>query len=140
MKELLGTVLRIERTSIHDGQGLRTVIFLKGCPLRCRWCSTPESQRSDPERGYAPDRCQLCGLCVNLCPEGALTMSRDERKVIADSTKCRKCFVCAAKCPHNAIKQYGRFMSVPETVREISKDEIFFFTRAVVLLLVEESL
>jgi pyruvate formate lyase activating enzyme len=125
--ELLGSVLRIERTSIHDGQGLRTVIFLKGCPLRCRWCSTPESQRQELERGYALDRCVSCGQCVRICPEEALQLSEEDGKVVVDSSKCRKCFVCAARCPHNAIKQYGRLMSVSETVREISKDEIFFF-------------
>lgn len=125
--ELLGSVLRIERTSIHDGQGLRTVIFLKGCPLRCRWCSTPESQRSEPERGYARDRCVSCGLCVSSCPEGALSIPEGDRKVSIDFSKCQKCFICAAKCPNNAIKKYGSLLSVRETVREISKDEIFFF-------------
>lgn len=125
--ELLGSVLRIERTSIHDGQGLRTVIFLKGCPLRCRWCSTPESQRFGTERGYARDSCVSCGLCVRSCPVGALAMSKDDQKVRIDFSKCQKCFSCAAKCPNNAIKKYGSLLSVRETVREISKDEIFFF-------------
>ena len=122
-----GSVLRIERTSIHDGQGLRTVIFLKGCPLRCRWCSTPESQRSNPERGYARDRCVSCGICVRSCPEGALSMSKGGQKVLTDSSKCKNCFICVAKCPHNAFKKYGSLMSVREAVREITKDEIFFF-------------
>ncbi|MGC7873757.1 glycyl-radical enzyme activating protein [Desulfosporosinus sp. SYSU MS00001] len=126
-EELMGSVLRIERTSIHDGQGLRTVIFLKGCPLRCRWCSTPESQRPVPERGYVSDRCNGCGKCVSLCPQEALVISKRERKVISDYSKCRECFTCAEKCPQNAIKKYGRLMLVSEIVREISKDEIFFF-------------
>ncbi len=125
--DVKGSVLRIERTSIHDGPGLRTVLFLKGCPLRCRWCSTPESQRSDPEKGYARERCIGCGVCVRSCPEGALSFSADRQKVCTDSSKCQKCFLCVAKCPQRAMKQYGSFMSVAEVVREITKDEIFFF-------------
>jgi len=127
---VMGSVLRIERTSIHDGQGLRTVLFLKGCPLRCRWCSTPESQRPDPQKGYALDRCVGCGICVDSCPVGALSMSEDGRKVRTDSSKCRNCFTCVAKCPQRAWKKYGSVMSVGEAVREISKDEIFFFHSA----------
>ena len=122
-----GSVLRIERTSIHDGPGLRTVLFLKGCPLRCRWCSTPESQRSNPEKGYVWERCTGCGICVRSCPEGALSFSEDGQKVRTDFSKCQKCFLCVTKCPQRAIKQYGSFMSVAEVVREITKDEIFFF-------------
>jgi len=124
---VMGSVLRIERTSIHDGQGLRTVLFLKGCPLRCRWCSTPESQRPEPEKGYAVDRCTACGICIRSCPEGALTISKDSQKVITDLSKCRSCFLCVAKCPQRAWKRYGSIMPSEEAVREIAKDEIFFF-------------
>jgi len=123
----VGSVLRIERTSIHDGQGLRTVLFLKGCPLRCRWCSTPESQRSTPQKGYARDRCVGCGRCVHSCPAGALSLSEDGLKVVTDFLKCRNCFVCVGKCLQNAHKKYGSLLSVGEVVREIVKDEIFFF-------------
>jgi glycyl-radical enzyme activating protein family len=124
---LKGSVLRIERTSIHDGQGLRTVLFLKGCPLRCRWCSTPESQHSGLEKGYIRDRCVGCGTCVHSCPEGALAVSEDGLKVVTDSSKCKHCFVCVAKCPQGALKKYGIFMTVQEAVREVTKDEIFYF-------------
>ncbi len=126
-ESLVGSVLRIERTSIHDGQGLRTVLFLKGCPLNCLWCSTPESQCSAPEKGYARDRCVGCGTCVASCPEGALSMSEDGLKVVTDASKCKACFVCVVKCPQRAHKRYGSIMSVHEAVREIAKDEIFFF-------------
>jgi len=124
---MVGSVLRIERTSIYDGQGLRTVLFLKGCPLRCRWCSTPESQRSNPQKGYARDLCVGCGRCVLSCPTGALAMGEDGLKVLTDSSKCQNCFVCVAKCLRDAHKKYGSFLSVQEVVREIAKDEIFFF-------------
>lgn len=125
--DIVGSLLRIERTSIHDGPGLRTVIFLKGCPLRCRWCSTPESQRFDPERGYAADRCTRCGVCMDVCPEGALFMPEDGLKVRTDVSKCSHCFICVSKCPQGAIKKYGSLMSVRAVVREITKDEIFFY-------------
>ncbi len=125
--EIVGSVLRIERTSIHDGRGLRTVLFLKGCPLSCRWCSTPESQRPNPERGYDRNRCSGCGQCVRACPEAALSMAEDGPSVVLDASRCKNCFLCAERCPNRAIKRYGSSMAVREAVREISKDEIFYF-------------
>lgn len=125
--ELTGSVLRIEKTSIHDGQGLRTVVFLKGCPLRCRWCSTPESQSCQPEKGYLRDRCTGCGICIRACPAGAIQLTSDGAKVWTDPAKCGYCFLCVRKCPQRAMKEYGRQMSVGEVVREIAKDEIFYF-------------
>ena len=122
-----GVVLRIEKTSIHDGEGLRTVIFLKGCPLRCIWCSTPESQLPLPEKGYAEEKCIRCGACVEICPKGALSFSEGEGSLVTDKEKCDACFACIKACPSKAIKQYGSLMSVEEVLREISKDEIFYF-------------
>ena len=92
-----GTVLRIEKSSIHDGDGLRTVLFLKGCPLRCLWCSTPESQRGAPERGLSREKCTLCGRCVQACPHGAL--SKKDNKITHARDKCAGCLKCAAICP-----------------------------------------
>ncbi len=124
---LTGNILGFERASIHDGQGLRTVLFLKGCPLHCPWCSTPESHDLKPQRGYIHDLCTLCGRCVVACPEQVLILADEGKRVILDQAKCRLCFNCAAACPQNAIKKYGFTLNVPETVEQIRKDEIFYF-------------
>ena len=124
---LTGRVLRFERASIHDGQGLRTVLFLKGCPLHCPWCSTPESRYLNSERGYIEDHCKFCGKCVDACPEQALTLAVADQKVTIDQSRCKQCFSCAAVCLHNAIKKYGFTLTVAETVQQIRKDEIFYF-------------
>jgi pyruvate formate lyase activating enzyme len=123
--DTVGVVLRIERTSIHDGPGLRTVLFLKGCPLSCKWCSTPESQQKDPEKGYDATRCVGCSTCVLNCPAGAITLSNNIVEI--DDRLCTRCFQCVDICPHSAQKGYGRLMTVSQAVAEISKDEIFFF-------------
>jgi pyruvate formate lyase activating enzyme len=121
-----GNVLRFERTSIYDGQGLRTVLYLKGCPLNYLWCSTPESQKFNPELGCSRERCDGCGKCISVCPSEALSYDKDN-KIEIDREKCTACFKCVDICPTNALISYGRSMTVEEVVREFSKDEIFYF-------------
>lgn len=125
-KDLLGTVLRIEKTSIHDGHGLRTVVFLKGCPLTCVWCSTPESQNSGQERGYNHDTCQRCGKCISACRQSAIHQKSDGQ-IIRDKHLCIHCFECVQQCPQNALVEYGRTRSVAQIVEQICRDEVFFF-------------
>lgn len=123
--DLEGFVLRIERTSIHDGEGLRTVLFLKGCPLSCLWCSTPESQKSFPERGRFFERCVACGVCINNCRFQALSLVNNS--VVVDESLCQNCFDCVSVCPQDALRGYGQKMTVGQALLEICKDEIFFF-------------
>jgi pyruvate formate lyase activating enzyme len=123
----IGNVLRIEKTSIHDGEGLRTVFFLKGCPLRCVWCSTPESQSHVIEKGYYPEKCTLCGTCVSSCPTGALSIDKVHASIVTDRRLCDGCLRCVSKCPHLALKGFGRTMTSSEAINEIAKDELFFF-------------
>lgn len=121
----MGKVLRFEYSSIYDGPGLRTVMFLKGCPLRCKWCSTPESQYGYPEKGYMRNRCIGCGKCIVSCLEGALSLQSG--KVTCNETRCKHCFQCVSVCPQSAFKIYGKRMTVKEVMRNLLKDEIFFF-------------
>lgn len=122
-----GTVLRIERISPNDGMGLRTVVFLKGCPLRCAWCSTPESHSKNPEWFYKQAKCRHCAKCIQTCPQHALAPSADRTAVVRDKTKCVNCFQCASVCLTHAIGIYGQDMRVDEVMKEIRKDSLFYF-------------
>jgi pyruvate formate lyase activating enzyme len=118
-----GLILHIMRFSLHDGPGIRTTVFLKGCPLRCWWCHNPESQLPEPEIIYNEERCIGCGDCVRACPEAALHL--DER-VIHDPGLCQRCGECVNACSAGARELAGRWMSVPEVMTEVLKDRIFF--------------
>lgn len=122
-----GIVLRIEKTSMYDGQGLRTVVYLKGCPLRCQWCSTPESQAFLPELGYDAGRCRSCMRCVENCGVGAIAPVPQGTGIRIDDEKCTRCFDCAEACPAGAFKPYGFRKTIGEIIREVEKDEVFYF-------------
>lgn len=130
----VGRVLRIERASLHDGDGLRTVVFLKGCPLKCLWCSTPESQSGAPELGFRSGQCVGCGRCASACPAGAIAMA--DGRPVRDFKACAlgrnaatdsACQACVRACPENAWVMYGMDMTADQLAAEISKDEIFYF-------------
>ena len=91
-----GTVFNIQRYSIDDGPGVRTTVFVKGCPLKCKWCSNPESQSMEKQLRYRFTSCKKCGTCVKVCPNGAITMGEDG--VIIDREKCQLCGTCVKKC------------------------------------------
>jgi pyruvate formate lyase activating enzyme len=119
-----GTVFDIQSYSLHDGPGIRTLVFLKGCPLRCLWCQNPESQRRQPEILFYTERCTGCGQCVAVCPRQAIELR--EGKARTDRQACDGCGSCAAVCPTEARILAGRPMTAGEVFRDIKKDEPFF--------------
>ncbi|MFC2017192.1 glycyl-radical enzyme activating protein [Chloroflexota bacterium] len=121
-----GKILRIERFAIHDGPGIRTVIFLKGCPLRCEWCTAPESQNMFPEMEYSVRKCTRCARCVEICPVKAITISSSE-EVLTDRQLCDNCGKCVEVCPAAARMMEGEEMSVEQVLEEIEKDTIFYW-------------
>jgi pyruvate formate lyase activating enzyme len=120
---ITGTVYNIQSYSIHDGPGIRTVVFLKGCPLKCRWCSNPESQSFEREVYYSVLRCMKCGLCVSACPNEALILQ--EKGILVYRDRCNKCGVCAEMCPTEAISISGRIVTPDEVIKEIHKDRSY---------------
>ena len=117
-------VFNIQKYSIHDGDGIRTTIFFKGCPINCAWCHNPESQRFDKELLYFKDRCTGCGKCVQRCPNGANTMV--DGKAELDRSKCNACGVCADWCIAQARDIAGKEYTVKDLVKEAEKDRQFY--------------
>lgn len=126
-KKTKGTVLHLEKKALFDGDGMRTVVFLKGCPLRCQWCSTPESQRLSPQLGHHAQKCTGCQNCVTACPREAIRPTDDGQRVETDPERCDLCFACVTVCPESAREQYGREVACSQVLQEVEKDEIFYF-------------
>ncbi len=123
-----GIVFNIQNYSVHDGDGIRTLVFLKGCPLRCKWCSNPESHKKQPELAFNPRKClttEKCTRCIDACPNGALSASENHMPVF-DPEKCVRCHTCAAACPSSALNVYGETMTVEEVIRTVEKDDAFY--------------
>jgi pyruvate formate lyase activating enzyme len=117
-------VLSITRMTIHNGPGLRTLVLFKGCPLHCCWCSTPESQKKEPELGVYPAKCIRCGLCAPVCPVHAITLT--DGKPVIDRSLCNACGKCVEVCNAQALVILGHRMTVAQLVTEVKKDEIIF--------------
>jgi pyruvate formate lyase activating enzyme len=117
-------VFDVQRFSLHDGPGIRTVIFFKGCALACAWCQNPEAMRAGPELAYYEEECiEGCALCVDVCPEGAI---RPQRAARVDFGRCTGCGRCAPVCPGRALRTIGRPRSAPELLDEVLRDRPFF--------------
>ena len=122
-----GTIFDIQRFSIHDGSGIRTLVFMKGCPLDCIWCCNPESQSLAPELALFPSRCIGCGSCREVCQTKAVTL--DEAGVFGtERSSCQTCGRCVEACPADARALRGRLASVEEVLREVERDQIFYRT------------
>ncbi len=119
-------VFNIQHYSLHDGPGIRTIVFLKGCPLRCRWCCNPESQNYNKEISYVNNKCiglSECGFCSQVCDEKAIKF---EDKAIINHLKCTNCLKCADVCPSKAIKTEGKLYSVDEILDIVERDSVFY--------------
>lgn len=124
-----GIVFNIQKYSVHDGPGIRTVVFLKGCPLRCDWCSNPESQAKRIQLAYNRGRClglSECVRCVEMCLSGAISRGEDDRIVI-DRALCVECTRdCTSVCPSNALITYGGRRTVADVLRTVEQDSPFY--------------
>lgn len=120
-------VFNIQSYCIHDGPGIRTTVFVKGCPLRCLWCANPESNSAKPQLMTYAAKCTGCGKCVESCPQGAITVAPAGEKYIAhtDREKCTNCGACAAVCPNEAREIAGKPMTVREAIDRVKQDKLF---------------
>jgi pyruvate formate lyase activating enzyme len=125
MKNLKGLVYDLQHFAIHDGPGIRTLVYMKGCPLKCLWCSTPQTQKGTFEIIHIETNCQECGRCVETCPVDAITISEDTGLQI-DRKRCTHCADCVEACPHQALEFAGKHMTVEELFKEIDKDSPFY--------------
>jgi len=129
--ELIGNVINVQKFTVHDGPGIRTEVFLKGCPLRCLWCSNPESIKPHSEVGVFAKDCigfDKCGWCIEACPHGAIVV-KDNKVESIDRLKCKNCLACAKACPNDTLKIFGKAMTVGE-VMKLVKDDRFFYDRS----------
>jgi pyruvate formate lyase activating enzyme len=125
IKNNLALVTNIQGYSIHDGPGIRTVVFLKGCGLECQWCSNPECISPHPEVGFIKVLCTKCGKCAEVCPEGALVYEAGKLPRIKRE-QCSGCGACSSVCDYKAIVLYGKQMSADEVYDAVNRDKMFY--------------
>lgn len=117
----------VQRFSTNDGPGIRTTVFLKGCPLRCLWCHNVEAQYTHQEFYYIKNKCKKCGLCAEICPEDAISFfGPDGDFPKRDRNKCTLCMKCVDECPYGALELVGRDWTIDEIMEEVEEDRLFY--------------
>ena len=119
-------VFNIKKFSVNDGPGIRTTVFLKGCPLSCIWCHNPESKHAFPELMFAAEKCVMCGKCANVCPQNVHLFKNNEHVIAREN--CIGCGKCEEECLYEAVEVAGKKKSVDEVIDEVLKDKIFYET------------
>ncbi len=120
-------VTDIQKGCTHDGPGLRTVVFLKGCPLHCKWCHNPETQSCQKELYYRPEKCIGCMICAGVCPTGS--HKAVDGLHLFEPTACIHCMACAEACPSDALEAVSHSMELEDVVREVLSDRVFYRNR-----------
>lgn len=122
---VMKNITNIQKFSIHDGDGIRTTVFFKGCPLKCEWCHNPETQRFEKEMQVDREKCTGCGTCASVCPNGAVRMTEDHWPSW-DPKACTFCGKCENFCPAGVREIVGREYTVKELTKELMKDQMFY--------------
>jgi glycyl-radical enzyme activating protein len=123
MNSPAGRIFDIQRFSTHDGPGIRTTVFLKGCPLRCTWCHNPEAMSAKQGVSFTAEKCIACGECVAACPNGAHSLDAEH---VYDRTRCEACGRCIPLCDARALELVGRTVTVEDVMREVRADRAFY--------------
>jgi pyruvate formate lyase activating enzyme len=128
IKQIKGFITNFQDYSVHDGYGIRMLVFLKGCPLRCNWCQNPEAVNSGIEIEYHSALCTRCGECFKVCPAGAIIDPKlsDDKTNRIDREKCTKCGLCVNSCRWGALTSIGQEMTVEEVVKKVERIKPFF--------------
>lgn len=119
-----GTIFDIQKFSLHDGPGIRTTVFLKGCQMRCVWCHNPESLRAEKQLAFMEHKCLQCQRCAEVCPHGCHQFAQGRHEI--DYSACQACGRCVEACPAQALKIYGQTRDVDDIIAEVIKDKPYF--------------
>ena len=126
MPDIKGFIFNIERFTLHDGPGIRTTVFLKGCPLQCAWCCNPESQSPFPELSYFQEKCNGCGKCLEICPQGTLQFAEPQKPIRVDFSLCDGCGQCVSVCIPQTLVMMGEERSAADIASEVMRDKPFY--------------